>query len=281
MPSQFDAALAALVEAADADASNFALALAAWEDWLAGQTPRRDGLVYWITVHERAGRALGERLARDEVGAVEQRLQALAASAALDARCLACWALANVGRVRPELVSGLGRRLAADGHWTVREAIANALDDALGPAQPDFLFRLMTEWVVDPDPNVRRAPTNALMRYGRARPDPVLALMGQLRADTSRYVRENVAFCLGVLGLPRHPRLGYPDDANPARLLAYLKEWAGEANPDTRLLVADTLGRAWARSAAVEARALLERLAADPDAGAARKARAALKKLVE
>lgn len=280
MPS-FDPALTRLVEVAVEDEPTFIQALTAWENWLSQQTPHRDGLVYWISVHDQAGRALGVRLAQHDGQTIEQRLQSLAEHPALDARCLACWALAEVGCVRPELVAGLGRRLAADEHWTVREAIANAFDDALGPAQPHFLFQLMSEWVVDPDPNVRRVPTNALMRYGRAHPDQVIALMAQLRADESRYVRDNVAFCLGVLGLPRHPRLGYPDDTNPQRLLAHLREWASEPNRETRWIVADTLSRAWAKSAQDEARALLEGLAADADAGVARKARSALKKLAE
>lgn len=278
MPS-FDPALTHLIEAADADDQAFAQALAAWEGWLAAQTPRRDGLVYWMTTHVQAGRALGAQLAQCDAQALEQRLQGLIASAAGDARCLACWTLAEVGRARPEVVAGLGPRLAADPHWTVRESIANALDDVLSPAQPDFLFRLMLDWAADPDPNVRRVPTNALMRYGRLHPDQVIGLMARLRADESRYVRENVAFCLGVLGLALHPRLGHPDETNPPRLLAYLKAWAGEANRHTRWIVADTLSRAWARSVPDEARALLERLAADPDRGVARKARAALKKL--
>ncbi len=71
----------------------------------------------------------------------------------------------------------------------------------------------MSRWVHDPDENVRRVPTNALMRYGRRHPEQVVGLMGALLHDDSAYVRKNVAFCLGIMGL-EHFRILVPNARN-------------------------------------------------------------------
>ncbi len=281
MPVDLDAALARLAASAGAADDEFEAAYEGWAAWLAQQPTRRDGHVYWITVHAAAGSAFGAALLAGDPDALTLRLTRLASSPLPDARCIACWALAEVGRVQPDIVDGLGRRLAADDAWTVRESIANAFDDVFGPAQPERLFSLMTVWARDENANIRRVPTNALMRYGRANPPPVIELMGTLRHDPSAYVRDNVAFCLGVMGLVRHPTLGHPDPANPQRLLGYLTAWAADPDPLSRWIVAETLGRAWAKAVPTAARDLLGRLAADPDKKVARRAAASLKKLPE
>ena len=70
-----------------------------------------------------------------------------------------------------------------------------------------------------------------------------------------------------------------PDERNPARLLAVIQLWATDPDPRTRLIVIDTLTRAWVKSVPNEAHALLTTLAADPDKAVARKAATAIKKL--
>lgn len=181
------------------------------------------------------------------------------------ARCLACYALGEVGRAAPEAIAAPAHRLAADERWEVRECIANALDDQMSPDQPEFLYNLMAQWVADPSPNVRRCPTNALMRYGIRQPRKVITLMDRLRHDESEYVRKNVAFCLQQIAKVRHPILGQGQADNPDVMLAALTGWMGDADPRSRWIVATALGNVWARDHIPEALALLGKLAGDPD----------------
>ena len=191
-------------------------------------------------------------------------IERMATSAVPAVRCCAAMALGEFGSVYPEQVVPLAYRLAKDSAWEVREFVANAFDERMTETQGEFVYRLMQQWVQDPDENVRRVPTNALMRYGRRFPDHVLALMASLRHDSSMYVRKNVCFCLGVLGLERHPALGYPSAENPERVLNLMHDWIQDDDEGTRWIVAETLGRSWSKSHSQEALRLLHILAADP-----------------
>jgi HEAT repeat protein len=235
---------------------------------LGARTLKGQGAAHGISAADlpgltQVGVAVGQAaLASDmpDLAAIER----LATSESPAVRCCAAMALGEYGTVHPKQIVPAAYRLAKDAAWEVREFIANALDERMGQTQGDFVYQLMRQWVGDLDENVRRVPTNALMRYGRRHPDRVLALMGELRHDTSAYVRKNVAFCLGVLGLERHPILGHPDAANPGRVFAVLREWVEEQDEGTRWIVADTLSRAWSKSDPDETLRLLRRLAADP-----------------
>ena len=117
-------------------------------------------------------------------------------------------------------------------------------------AQGDFVYVLMEQWVHDELPNVRRVPTNALMRYGRRYPDRVIRLMAELRHDDSRYVRDNVVFCLAIMGAVRVQLIGgEPQPDRPQRLLAVLREWMADDSVETRWIIAKTLGGPGSRPA--------------------------------
>ncbi len=203
-----------------------------------------------------------ERLAHSQVPAV---------------RCCGAMALGEFGTRYPQQIVPLAYQLAGDQAWEVREFIANAFDERMGATQGEFVYELMQQWADDPDENVRRVPTNALMSYGRRHPARVLALMQKLRGDSSLYVRKNVCFCLGVVALERHPQLGHPDAENPRRVLQLLQSWAVESNEGTRWIVAETLGRAWSKSVPQEALQLLQKLALDAQKAVRSAALASLK----
>ncbi len=190
-------------------------------------------------------------------------IENLAASETPAVRCCAAMALGEFGTRYPQQIVSLAYKLAKDSAWEVREFIANAFDERMGETQGGFVYELMQQWIHDPDENVRRVSTNALMRYGRRFPDKVLALMKELRADSSLYVRKNVCFCLGVVALERHPQLGYPNAQNPRRVLSLLQGWVEEQDEGTRWIVAETLGRAWSKSGPTETLQLLHKLASD------------------
>lgn len=180
-------------------------------------------------------------------------------------RSLACYVLGEIGKGTPEAIVPAAHKLAADDRWEVRECIANAFDDQVGVAQPEFVYELMAQWVSDPSPRVRRVPTNALMRYGIKHPRPVIALMDRLRHEADEYVRKNVRFCLQQIAKEKHPVLGPGHPDNPDVMLAALREWAKDPDKYNRWIVAGTLGNVWARGRIPQALALLKALAADGD----------------
>jgi len=232
-----------------------------------------------LVVHGQAGQAIGPKLAfgtlapaGDEIGEalaeikLEQGLpllEELAADASGEIRSMACRCLLQLGRRYPQAIVPVARRLAADERWEVREFIANALDE-MADEQGEFVHTLMTQWVHDPDPRVRRVPTNALMRYGRRNAEPVVALMKQLLHDESMYVRQNVVFCLAVMGAARVPALGgkvQPD--RPRWLMGVLREWSQDDDERARWIIAKALGRSWVKACPAEALALLDFLGSD------------------
>jgi 3-methyladenine DNA glycosylase AlkC len=205
-----------------------------------------------------------------EIGAaVAQRrdaltvLNRLAADDKAAVRALACVILGEVGQVAPENITEVAHHLAADERWEVREAIANAFDDQVCRTQAEFVYGLMAQWVHDADANVRRVPTNALMRYGIHQPRKVIALMKVLLHDDSEYVRKNVAFCLQQIAKVKHPILGTGNADNPDVMLETLQEWSDDPDWRARWIIAQTLGNVWAKDHVAEACRLLKKLAAD------------------
>lgn len=217
----------------------------------------------WSVVRP-AGERLGQALSRVAVQPASSYLEALAADPALEMRCLAAHALGYWGQNHPHESISFAYRLAADESWEVRETVANAFDDLIGRHHPQFVFELMAEWTRDPNPNVRRVPTNALMRYGRKHPIEVLDLMERLLHDDSDYVRRNVAFCLQQsIGKVKHPILGPTSPKSPRLLLARLELWSRDEDPRARWIVATTIGNVWASDFIEQALPILESLAGD------------------
>lgn len=209
------------------------------------------------------GVAVGEKLATKNFGL--SWLKKLAADEKAAVRCMACVVLGEMGETSFDSIIPVAHKLAADERWEVRECIANALDDQISPVQPESVYQLMSQWVADSSPNVRRCVTNSLMRYGIKQPRKVIALMNQLRHDESEYVRKNVRFCLQQIAKTQHPILGKGNDDNPDAMLETLREWAKDTHKGNRWIVAGALGNVWAKSRTKEAIQILETLAIDDD----------------
>jgi len=210
------------------------------------------------------GKEIGAEIARRKDSPTTLRRLASDDKAAV--RALACVVLGQVGQVAPQGIVDIAHRLAADERWEVREAIANAFDEQVCQTQAEFVYELMAQWIHDPDANVRRAPTNALMRYGIRQPRKVIALMQELLHDDSEYVRKNVAFCLQQIAKVKHLILGAGNPDNPDVMLETLRAWTDDGDWRTRWIIARTLGNVWAhaeRRHVAEALKLLKKLAAD------------------
>jgi len=209
------------------------------------------------------GIPLGEKLAAKNFGL--GWLKKLADDEKAAVRCVACVVVGEIGKTNFDSIIPTAHKLAADDRWEVRECLANAFDDQISPAQPEFVYQLMSQWVADSSPNVRRCVTNSLMRYGIKQPRKVILLMNQLRHDDSDYVRKNVRFCLQQIAKTQHPILGKGNDDNPDVMLETLREWAKDAHKGNRWIVAGALGNVWAKNRVKEAIQILETLATDDD----------------
>lgn len=211
-----------------------------------------------------AGDTIGVALLAGELQQSLEIIDIMVNDGTAEIRSMACRGLGHLGRRHPDAIIAAARRLADDLNWEVREFIANALDEIMAQEQGDFLYDVMGEWVHDPQANIRRVPTNALMRYGRLHPQPVIRLMGELLHDDSSYVRDNVVFCLAVMGAVKVPMIGPASSPeNPDILLAVLRDWLADDDAWARWIVAKTLGRSWTKARPAEALALLKRLAQD------------------
>lgn len=220
---------------------------------------------FFTKVIKPIGLGVGQKLAAANEKVRLRWLKRLATDDKAATRSLACVVLGELGKVAPESIVEVGYKLAKDDRWEVRECIANAFDDQVGIAQPEFVYDLMSQWVTDSSPNVRRVPTNALMRYGIKQPRKVIALMDKLRHDDSEYVRKNVKFCLQQIAKVKHPILGVGNPDNPDLMLTTLRGWAKDTEKYNRWIIASTLGNVWAKNHLKEAMVLLKLLAADED----------------
>lgn len=114
-----------------------------------------------------------------------------------------CWAAYVVGMEEADLERKLARLrpFAADPHFGVREIAWMAVRESVC-AQPEISVRLLSGWVREADPNLRRFAVEATRPRGvwarhitqlKEHPEWGLPLLEPLKADPSRYVQNSVA----------------------------------------------------------------------------------------
>lgn len=223
------------------------------------------------------GRNVGHTMQElTDMGFALDALEKMVAFKSKEIRAAACWALAEIGADRPDNVTGLAFRLAKDEAWEVRDQIAAAYDERIGPAQPRALIEIMRKWSNDADERVRRAPALALIRRARRDRQPVLQILEVLRRDQALYVRKGVVYCLQqAWGRAENPNYGPLTPDSPAFLLRVLREWAKDT-PQSRWVVAYTLAHTWVAPYLPDALAILRVVARDPSELSQRAAHAAL-----
>ncbi|MEM7623195.1 MAG: DNA alkylation repair protein [Planctomycetota bacterium] len=113
------------------------------------------------------------------------------------------WACYAIGITAPNADDAIQRirPLAADPHYGVREWAWLGVRPHV-VAEPIRAIELLTPWVHDPDPNVRRFATEATRPRGvwcthitqlKDNPAPGLPLLEPMRADAAKYVQDSVA----------------------------------------------------------------------------------------
>ena len=125
----------------------------------------------------------------------------LFASEVHQARMLATLVLGRLAARSDESLNVLRCRVSQDRHWRVQEMLAQAFDRFCADIGYERALPVIEDWLVDPNPNIRRAETEGLRiwtskPYFRGHPDTAIKLLSQLRDDDSEYVRKSVGNAL-------------------------------------------------------------------------------------
>jgi len=95
----------------------------------------------------------------------------------------------------------LRTRVSQDADWGVQEILAKAFDNYCSVIGYEQSLPVITDWLADSNPNVRRAVTEGLRiwtsrPYFCDHPDIAINLLSRLRDDNSEYVRRSVGNAL-------------------------------------------------------------------------------------
>lgn len=117
------------------------------------------------------------------------------------ARSLATFILGHLAATSSEAIQFLRTRVSHDADWGVQEILAKAFDNYCAASGYEQSLPVITDWLADSNPNVRRAVTEGLRiwtgrPYFRDRPDIAIKLLSRLRDDNSEYVRKSVGNAL-------------------------------------------------------------------------------------
>lgn len=125
----------------------------------------------------------------------------LFASEICQARSLATFIFGRLASNSNESLEFLKRRVSQDNDWRVQEILAKAFDRYCADVGYEQALSVITEWLADSSPNVRRAVTEGLRiwtgrPYFHDHPEVAIRLLSQLRNDESEYVRKSVGNAL-------------------------------------------------------------------------------------
>jgi len=125
----------------------------------------------------------------------------LFASEVPQARMLATFLFGKLAAKSKQSFVFLRKGVSLDKDWRVQEILAQAFDQYCKDNGYEKSLPVIKDWLVDANPNVRRAVTEGLRiwttrDYFREHPDVAIYLLSQLRADESEYVRKSVGNAL-------------------------------------------------------------------------------------
>ena len=141
--------------------------------------------------------------AAEEIFAKHNKAETLAlakelfASDVHQARMLAGFLSGKLSAKSRESFTFLRKHVSQDKDWRVQEILAQAFDQYCRDTGYEKALPVIKEWLVDANPNVRRAVTEGLRiwttrDYFREHPGVAIELLSQLKADESEYVRKSV-----------------------------------------------------------------------------------------
>jgi len=147
----------------------------------------------FLDIQKAADEVVDSNTAKDSTGLARE----LYASEVYQARSLATFVFGRLAANSNESLDFLRTHVSKDMDWRVQEILAKAFDRYCADIGYERALPVIDEWLVDPNPNVRRAVTEGLRiwtskPYFREHPDIAVRFLSTLRDDDSEYVRKSV-----------------------------------------------------------------------------------------
>ena len=146
-------------------------------------------------------KAAEEAFANHSSAEALQLAKELFGSEVQQARMLAMFLFGKLAAKSKESLTFLRKRVSLDKDWRVQEILAQAFDQYCKDISYEKALPVITDWLADANPNIRRAVTEGLRiwttrEYFHKHPDVAIHLLSQLKADESEYVRKSVGNAL-------------------------------------------------------------------------------------
>ena len=147
----------------------------------------------FLDIQKVADEVVDSNTAKDSTGLARE----LYASEVYQARSLATFVFGRLAANSNESLDFLRTHVSKDMDWRVQEILAKAFDRYCADIGYERALPVIDAWLVDPNPNVRRAVTEGLRiwtskPYFREHPDIAVRFLSTLRDDDSEYVRKSV-----------------------------------------------------------------------------------------
>jgi len=151
----------------------------------------------FLDIQKAADEVVDSYTAQDSTGLARK----LYASEVYQARSLATFIFGRLAAKSNESLNFLKTYVSKDRDWRIQEILAKAFDRYCADIGYEQALPVINEWLVDPNPNVRRAVTEGLRiwtskPYFREHPDMAIRFLSRLRDDDSEYVRKSVGNAL-------------------------------------------------------------------------------------
>jgi 3-methyladenine DNA glycosylase AlkD len=151
----------------------------------------------FLDIQKTADEVVDSNTAQNSIGLARE----LYASEVYQARSLATFIFGRLAATSNESLTFLKTYVSEDGDWRVQEILAKAFDRYCADIGYEQALPVINEWLVDSNPNVRRAVTEGLRIWtGRSyfceHPEIAIQILSQFRDDNSEYVRKSVGNAL-------------------------------------------------------------------------------------
>ena len=115
----------------------------------------------------------------------------------------------------PESLDFLRNTVSKHQNWKVQEILAMAFDNHCKSIGYENAVPLITDWLSDPNPNVRRAASEGLRvwtsrPYFKDHPSVAIRLLSDRKTDSSEYVRKSIGNALKDIS-KKHPELVFDE----------------------------------------------------------------------
>ena len=120
-------------------------------------------------------------------------------------RALATYIFGHIASKDSEYIEFMRNTISQDTDWRVQEILAQSFDCFCSTLGYEKALPIITDWLSDINPNVRRAVTEGLRiwtgrPYFNEHPEVAIRMLSELNEDESGYVRKSVGNALKDIG---------------------------------------------------------------------------------